>query len=154
MRGHVTRTLHSDSHPLLWMIEGRLVSAKSDSTTWHFEWMPRLEKFSENALWVSSSWNRRERGAELEDEEALEWRGFRAGVDLCLGAIDTSNVNKKRRRERKDNQKSPKEFQIYQVYWKEVRMHRKCMNMWRAKENASWAQPNLNLSAHKHIAHI
>ena len=29
-------------------------------------------------------------------------------------------------RERKnDNQKSPKQFQIYQVYWKEVRMHGK-----------------------------
>ena len=27
------------------------------------------------------------------DEEASERRGFRAGVDLHLGAIDTSNVN-------------------------------------------------------------
>ena len=78
--------------------------------------MPRLEKFSENALWASSSRNRRERGAESEDEEALELRGLRAGVDLRLGAIDTSNVNRKRGRERKDNQKSPKQFQIYQVY--------------------------------------
>ena len=27
------------------------------------------------------------------DEKAPERRGFRAGVDLCLGAIDTTNVN-------------------------------------------------------------
>ena len=56
--------------------------------------MPRLEKFFENALWASSSRNRRERGEESEDEEAPERRGFRARVDLRLGAIDTSNVNK------------------------------------------------------------
>ena len=151
----MTGTSHSDSYPLLWMTEGRSVSAKSDSTTWRFEWMPRLEKFSENALWVSSSRNRREReGQNQKMKRHLEWRGFRAGVDLRLGAIDTSNVNRKRGRERKDNQKSSKQFQIYQVYWKEVCMHGKCMNLWRAKENASWAQPNLNLSVHKHIAHI
>ena len=77
--------------------------------------MPRLEKFSENALWASSSRNRRERGAESEDEEALELRGLRAGVDLRLGTIDTTNVNRRRGRERTDNQKSPKQYQIYQV---------------------------------------
>ena len=154
MRGHVTKTSHSDSHPLLWMTKGRSVSAKPGSMTWHSKWMPRLEKFSENALWALSSRNWRERGAESEDEEAPEWRGFQAEMDLRLGVIDTSNVNRKRGRERKDNQKSPKQFQIYHEYWKEVRMHEKCMNMWHAKENASWAQPNPNLSAHKHITHI
>ena len=83
------------------------------------EWMPRIEKFSENALKASSSWNRTWEGEGLEDEKAPEQRGFRAGVDLRLGAIDTTNVNRKRGRERKDNQKSPKQHQIYQVYWKE-----------------------------------
>ena len=78
--------------------------------------MPRLEKFSENALKASPSWNRTVEGEGLVDEEAPERRGFRARVDLRLGAIDTSNVNRKRRRERKDNQKSLKQFQIYQVY--------------------------------------
>ena len=78
--------------------------------------MPRLEKFFENALKESSSWNRTEEGEGSEDEEAPERRGFRARVDLHLGAIDTTNVNRKRRRERKDNQKSPKQHQIYQVY--------------------------------------
>ena len=124
---------HNGSHPPLWMTEGRSVSEKSDNTIWRSKWIPRLEKFSENALWASSWWNRRKRGAESKDEEAPEWRGFQAELDLRLGAIDTTNVNKKRRRERKDNQKSPKQFQIYQVYWKEVRMHGKCMNMWHAK---------------------
>ena len=50
-------------------------------------------------------------GEGSEDKEAPERRGFRAGVDLRLGAIDTINVNRKRGRERKDNQKSPKQQQ-------------------------------------------
>ena len=70
--------------------------------------MPRLEKFSENALKASSSWNRTLEGEGSEDKEAPERRRFQAGVDLRLGAIDTANENKKRRRERKVNQKSPK----------------------------------------------
>ena len=40
-------------------------------------------------------------GEGLEDEEALERRGFRAGVDLRLGAIDTTNVNGTKGRKRK-----------------------------------------------------
>ena len=113
------------------------MSAKSASMTWRSEWTPRLEKFFENALWASSSWNWRERGAESEDEEALEWRRFRARVDLRLGAIDTTNVNKKRRRERKDNQKSPKQFKYNKYIEKRVRINRKGMNMWYAKQIAS-----------------
>ena len=73
--------------------------------------MPRLEKFSENALKASSSRNRTLEGEGSEDEEALERRGFRTGVDLRLGVIDTTNVNRKRGRERKVNQKSPKQHQ-------------------------------------------
>ena len=65
--------------------------------------MPRLEKFSENALKASSSWNQTLKGEGSENEEAPERRGFRAGVDLCLGAIDTTNVNRKRGRKRKNN---------------------------------------------------
>ena len=75
--------------------------------------MPRLEKFSKNALKTSSSRNQTVEGEGLEDEEVPERRGFRARVDLRLGTIDTTNVNRKRRREIKDNQKSPKQFQIY-----------------------------------------
>ena len=55
--------------------------------------MPRLEKFSENALKASSSRNRTVEGEGLEDEEAPERKGFQVGVDLRLGAIDTTNVN-------------------------------------------------------------
>ena len=64
--------------------------------------MPHLEKFSENALKASSSWNRTLEGEQLEDEEAPERRGFRAGLDLCLGAIDTTNVNRFKGRKREE----------------------------------------------------
>ena len=63
--------------------------------------MPRLEKFSENALKASSSRNRTLEGEGSKDEEAPERRGFRAGVDLRLGAIDTTNVNETKGRKRK-----------------------------------------------------
>ena len=148
-------TSHNDSHPLLWMTEGRSVSAKSDKTTWCSKWMPHLEKFSENALKASSSQNRMLEGEGSVDEEALEWRRFRAGVDLHLSAIDTKNVNKFRgRKKEKNKQKSPKQFKYINYMERRVRMHGKCMNMWHAKQKASWAQPNPNLSAHKHITHI
>ena len=55
--------------------------------------MPCLEKFSKNAIKASSSRNQTVEGEGLVDEEAPERRGFRAGVDLRLGAIDTTNVN-------------------------------------------------------------
>ena len=76
MRGQVTGTSHSDFHPRLWMTVERLVLAKFARMTWRSEWIPHLEKFSENALWASSSRNQRERGAESKDEEASEWREF------------------------------------------------------------------------------
>ena len=123
----MTETSHSDSHPLLCMTEGRSALAKSDSTTQRFEWMPRLEKFSENALWASSSRNRRKKGAESKDEEAPEWRRFRAGVDLRLGAIDTSNVNRKRGKERETIRKIPSSFK----YIKYIEKKYVCMgNAW------------------------
>ena len=73
--------------------------------------MPRLEKFSKNALKASSSWNRKEEGEGSEDKEAPKWRGFRAGVDLRLGAIDTTNVIELEGEKEKNNQKSPKQYQ-------------------------------------------
>ena len=73
--------------------------------------MARLEKFSENALKTSSSRNRTLEGEGSKDEKAPKRRGFRAGVDLHLGAIDTTNVNRNRGRKRKDNQKSLKQHQ-------------------------------------------
>ena len=64
--------------------------------------MPRLEKFSENSLKASSSRNRTLEGEGSEDEEASERREFRTGVDLRLGAIDTTIINKNRGRKRKE----------------------------------------------------
>ena len=64
--------------------------------------MPRLEKFSENALKASSSRNRTLEGEGSKNEEALERKGFRAGVDLRLGAIDMTNVNRIRGRKREE----------------------------------------------------
>ena len=119
MRGQVTETSHSDSHPLLWMTEGRSMSAKSDKMTWHSEWMPRLEKFSENALKASSSRNRIWDKVGSDDEEALERRGFRVGVDLCFGAIDMTNVNRKRGRERNTIRKVPSNFKYNKYIEKE-----------------------------------
>ena len=60
--------------------------------------------------------------------DAPEGRGFRDEADFRLGAIDTTNVNEKRGRER-DNQKSPNTFKYNKYIEKRVRMHRKCMNM-------------------------
>ena len=68
--------------------------------------MPRLEKFSENDLKASSSWNQTLEGEGSEDEEAPKRRGFRAGVDLRLGAIDTTNVNRNKERKREQSEKS------------------------------------------------
>ena len=67
--------------------------------------MPRLEKFSENALKASSSWNRTLEGEGSEDEEAPERRRSQDGVDLRLGIIDTTNVNRNRGRKRKEKSK-------------------------------------------------
>ena len=64
--------------------------------------MPHLEKFSENALKASSSQNQTVEGERSVDEEAPKRRGFRAGVDLRLGAINTTNVNRFRGRRKKE----------------------------------------------------
>ena len=91
--------------------------------------MTRLEKFSKNSLKASSSRNQTVEGEGLVDEEALERRGFRAGVDLRLGAIDMTNVNRFRRRRREEQSEKSQAIQIYQIYEKRVRLHGKCMNM-------------------------
>ena len=91
--------------------------------------MPCLEKFSENALKASSSRNRTLEGEGSKDEEALERREFRARVDLRLGAIDTTNVNRKRGRERKSIRKVPSSINNIKYIERKVRMHGKCMNM-------------------------
>ena len=91
--------------------------------------MPRLEKFFENALRASSSWNRTLEGEGSEDEEAPERRGFRVGVDLRLGAIDTTNVNRIRDKKRRTIRKVPINNNNIKYIENKVRMHGKCMNM-------------------------
>ena len=152
-RGQVIGTSHSDSHSRLWMTVGRSVSVKFARMTWRSEWTPHLV-LRECLMGIIITKPKRGRGEESEDEEAPKWRGFRAGVDLRLGAIDTTTVNKKRGRKRKTIRKVPSYFRYNKYIEKRVRMHGKCMNMWHAKQIASWAQPNPNLSAHKQIAHI
>ena len=85
--------------------------------------MPRLEKFFENALKASSSRNRTVEGEGSEDEEAPERRGFRVGVDLRLDAIDTTNVNRKKGRERMTIRKVPSSFK----YIKYIEKKNVCM---------------------------
>ena len=91
--------------------------------------MPRLEKFSENALKASSSWNWTVEGEGSVDEEAPERRGFRARVDLRLGAIDTTNVNRFRGRRSEEQSEKSQAVQLYQIYEKRVCMLGKCINM-------------------------
>ena len=81
--------------------------------------MSHLEKFSKNALKASSSWNRTVEGEGSIDEEAPERRGFWAGVDLCLGAIDMTNINRFRGRRREEQSEKSQAIQIYQIYEKE-----------------------------------
>ena len=50
-------------------------------------------------------------------------------MDLCLGAIDTTNVNKKREGEKETIRKVPKQFKYSKYIEKRVCMHEKCMNM-------------------------
>ena len=76
--------------------------------------MSRLEKFFENALKASSSQNRTLEGKGSADKEAPERRGFQARVDLSLGAIDTTNVN--RFRGRKKEEQSEKSQAISKIY--------------------------------------
>ena len=74
--------------------------------------MPHLEKFSKNALKASSSRSQIVEEEGSEDEEAPEQKGFWAGVDLRLGAIDTTNINRFRGR-RKEEQSE--KFQAVQI---------------------------------------
>ena len=89
--------------------------------------MPRLEKFTENALKASSSRKWTVEGEGSVDEEAPKRRGFRAGVDLRLGAIETANINRFRGRRRKEQLEKCQAVQIYKIYENRVRMHGKCM---------------------------
>ena len=96
-----------------------------------FQMNARLEKFSENALKASSSWNRILDQVGSDEEEAPEQRGFRARVDLCLGAIDMINRKQEEREKKKEKtiRKVPSNFKYNKFIEKKVHMHGECMNM-------------------------
>ena len=77
--------------------------------------MPCLEKFSENALKASSSRNQMLEGEGSVEEEAPKQRRFWAGMDLHLGAIDTTNVNRFRGRRREEQSEKSQAVHIYQI---------------------------------------
>ena len=69
-------------------------------------------------------------GEGSEDEEAQERRGFWAGVDLRLGVIDTTNVNRNRERKKKRTiRQFPSNINNIKYIEKKVRMHGKSINM-------------------------
>ena len=117
-RGQVIGTSHTDSHSRLWMTVGRSVSVKSARMTWRSEWTPHLV-LRECLMGIIITKPKRGRGEESEDEEAPKWRGFRAGVDLRLGATDTTNINRKRGKERKTIRKVPSNSNITSILKRE-----------------------------------
>ena len=50
-------------------------------------------------------------------------------MDLHLGAIDMTNVNRKRGREKETIRKVPKQFTIVRICEKKIHMHGECINM-------------------------
>ena len=98
------------------MIVGRSVLEKSDRITWHSEWISCREKFSEKSIQAFSSrnqtWEGLESTREEEEEEALERRGFRDGVDLCLGAIEQLIERERERERERTNRKIPTQINI------------------------------------------
>ena len=65
----------------------------------------------------------------MEEVDAPEQRGFWDRVNLHFGAINTTNVNEKRRRKKETIRKVPISSNISKYIEKRVRMHGKCMNM-------------------------
>ena len=111
----MTETSHSDSHPWLWMTVGRSVSAKSTKMTRRSEWTPHREKFSEKSFRASSSQNGIWEGVGSEEDNVLERKGFWDGADLRLGAIDTTNVNKRERGKKETIRKDPNSSNIASI---------------------------------------
>ena len=67
--------------------------------------MPRLQKFSKKSFRALSSQNRTEEGVGLEEEDALERKGFWDRVDLRLDAIEQTNARKRERERERELEK-------------------------------------------------
>ena len=68
--------------------------------------MPYLEKFFEKSYRALSLQNQTWKGVGLEEVDALEWRGFRDGVDFRLGATEQLTKRERERERERENQKS------------------------------------------------
>ena len=70
--------------------------------------MPHREKFSEKSVQAFSSQNQMWEGVELvegEEEDAPDWREFRDGVDLRLGAIEQLTEREREREREKEKER-------------------------------------------------
>ena len=113
---------------------GRAVSEKSDRITWRSKWTPRLKKFFTKSLWAFSSRNRTWVGVGSE-EDVPEQKGFWDGVDLCLGAMRSLSEREREREREREGETEKHNHNRVSTRKERVRMHEKCMNMWRAKRN-------------------
>ena len=86
-------------------------------------------KVLRECLLASSSRNQICDGVGSKEVDASKRRGFRDEVDFSLGAIDTTNVNEKRGRERERIRKVLTFFKYNKYIEKRVLMHGKYMNM-------------------------
>ena len=144
--GHLTGISHRDSHTWLWMIVGKAISEKSDRTTRRSKWIPCLEKFSKKSWWAFLSQNQTWVGVGSE-EDVLEQRRFRDGVDLRLGAM-CSLSKREREGERERNKKKKKSQQSTNNRKEEGMYAWKMQEYVTCKKNVSWVQPNPNLTTH------
>ena len=143
---------HNDSQPRLWMTSSRSVSVKSAKMTRRSEWTPRQEKFSEKSFRASSSRNWIWEGVGSEDKDgALERKGFWDGADLCIDALDTTNVNRKERERKKQSEKSQGNSNITSI------LKREYVCMWNAwtcdmqKKLHHWLSP---IQSYQHIINL
>ena len=152
MVGHLKGISQRDSHPRVWMTLGRGMLEKFNRITWRSGWTPRLEKFLEKSWWAFSSLNRTWRRGTIgsEEDDDPKRKGFRVGVDLCLGVIHSLS---EREREKTDHTI----IREYKEGNEKVHMHEICMSMWHAKRNciigSTQSKPNsTQFSINKHTS--
>ena len=131
MIGHLKGISQRDSHPRVWMTPSRGMSKKFDRMTWRIGWMPCLWKFSRKSCWAFPSRNWKWRKGVSKKEEDLEPRGFRAGVNLRLGAM-RSLSEREREKERKHitnrSKKKEKRGYVCMKYAWNMHEHVTCKN--------------------------
>ena len=118
MMGHLKGLSQRDSQLRVRMTTGRGVLEKFDRTTWHSGWMPRFWKFSRKSYWAFPSQNQTWRGGTggLEEED-LEPRGFRAGVDLRLGAMRSLSEGERERKHITTKKREMKGYVCMKYAW-------------------------------------